>query len=76
MPLAWCAAESVVELSAPPAGMHDAAGLVSSPPAGILMVVGEDTNNGRGPGSRKDNDRDRLIVILLSHPDHLKITPL
>jgi len=62
MPLAWCAAESVGELSAPPAG--------------ILMVVGEDTNNGRGPGSRKDNDRDRLIVILLSHPDHLKITPL
>jgi len=62
MPLAWCAAESVVELS--------------PPPAGILMVVGEDTNNGRGPGSRKDNDRDRLIVILLSHPDHLKITPL
>jgi len=27
-----------------------AAGLVSPPPAGILMVVGEDTNNGRGAG--------------------------
>ena len=61
-PLAWYAAESVVELSSPPAkgfllvvggdtnnGL--AAGLVSSPPAkGFLLVVGGDTNNGHAAG--------------------------
>ena len=35
LPLAWCAAVSGVELS--------------PPPAGIFVVVGEDTNNGQWP---------------------------
>ena len=36
MPLAWCHHTTSMT----------AAGLVSSPPAGITVVVGEDTNNG------------------------------
>jgi len=38
LPLAWCPHHQ--------RGLRIAAGLVSSPPAGIAVVVGGDTNNG------------------------------